>query len=148
MSLSFKQYHDFLSKIVDQSEEAHEAILNSLTEESDKEKVDRYNMLLGSKDAKVRAAAEQGLALMVKKGNNLAKQVQARWERVKAQRNVDADAKVAQAKAHAEVADRGSSHAYDRETGSARRTQPYWDRRLNRWVKPGEGPWDHVGKHD
>jgi len=148
MSLTFKQYHDFVSKVVDLSEADHEAFLDSLTEESDKKKVDRYNMLLANRDAKIRATAEQGLALMAKKGSILAKQAAAAWERTKAKRNADANAKVAQAKAHTEVADRGSSRAYDKETGSVNaKKAPYWDHQQNRWVKPGEGIWDHVGKH-
>jgi hypothetical protein len=59
------------------------------------------------------------------------------------------EGRFATAKAHAEVADRGSSRAYDKEQGSIKKNSaPRWDDRLKKWVKPGEGTWDHVGKHD
>jgi hypothetical protein len=136
MSLTFKQYHAFLEAPLDEA--------------------DQINEIWPFKNAEEKAKAErEKLVLLAKKGDLKAKMKLADIEKAealaaakKAATEKEKNERFATAKAHAEVADRGSSRAYDKEAGSAdRKKAPYWDRQQNRWVKPGEDAWAHVGKH-
>lgn len=138
MSLTFKQYNAFLEMPLDASEEQLSEVFGLF------------------KNAEERKKAEmQKLQLLADRGNESAK-MKLRKLQFDADKEAsahgasekDKNDRFASAKAHAEVADRGSSRAYDKETGSvSKNAAPRWDHAQNRWVKPGEDAWAHVGKN-
>lgn len=137
MSLTFKQYHAFLEAPLDEADQLNE--IWPFKNKEEKAKAEREKLVLMAKKGDLKAKMKLA---DVEKAEQLAAAQKAKTEKEKNER-------FATAKAHAEVADRGSSRAYDKETGSARRNQaPRWSRELNKWVKPGEDAWAHVGKHD
>lgn len=113
MSLSFKQFTAFQAA-AEQSDDEFLAHLEEGLFKSDDERVEEYKSLLASRDAKVRQDAERGLSLLVKKGNNKAKQLAAHMDKVKAQRNAEVDVKTK----HAQTVNKPEDRSAKRTTGS------------------------------
>lgn len=135
MSLTFKQYHAFLEAPLDADEQLAEI----------------FGMFKNNEEKKKAEMAK--LELLAKRGNETAK-MKLRDLQLKADKEAAAkgavekekEGRFATAQAHAEVADRGSSRAYDREAGSGKRPTPKWDPVKKQWITKTD--WSHVGKHD
>jgi len=119
----------------------------------DGEHLDEIFGVFKSKEDKEKAEMEK-LELLAKRGNETAKMklrdLQLKKDKEQAgKKATDATAqeKFATAKAYADVADKGRSDAYAKETGSVKSAEtPVWDAKSGKWVQRTK--WSHVGKHD
>lgn len=137
MSLTFKQYHAFLDVPLDADEEQLSEIFGMFKNADEKKKAELAK-----------------LELLAKKGNEQAK-MKLRDLQLKADKEAAAKGAAEKtaadrfktAKAYADAADKGSSDAYRKETGSVRSAEtPVWDAKSKTWV--ARTKWGHVGKHD
>ena len=137
MSLTFKQYHAFLEAPLDANEEQLSEIFGVFKNAEEKKKAELAK-----------------LELLAKKGNEQAK-MKLRDLRLAAEKEAagkgaqerEKAGRFATAKAYADAADKGSSDAYRKETGSVRSAEtPVWDAKSKTWV--ARTKWGHVGKHD
>jgi hypothetical protein len=80
-----------------------------------------------------------------------AKAFQAMKDKVAGRENAEkekTDSAWKNAQSHVEAGERGSSRAYDMETGSVKRKMaPKWNAVTKKWETPGSDTWDHVAKH-
>lgn len=100
------------------------------------EKLQQLQQDLASKDPRIARTALKALTSYKGKDKLKAELIAKAGKKSIDQRNASTNAKMNQAKAETEVADRGSSHAYDKETGTVRsKSAPRWDKTQNKWVK-------------
>lgn len=136
MSLTFKQYYAYLEAPLDETSQINELWLFKNQKEKEKAERQKLELLVKRGDLKAKAKLDA-----LEKTERIASATKKNIEKEKDQR-------FATAKAHIEARDRGSSRAYDNETGSLSRNQtPHWSHEHNKWIKPGEDAWAHVGKH-
>jgi hypothetical protein len=141
MSLTFKQFSAYLEIPLEEEEARLDEIFGMFKSKEQKEKAER-----------------QKLELLAKRGNEVAKmklrKLQADDEKAAAAAGAQKSAKDRswQAKqAEVEAGERGSSRAYDRETGSAHTTmKPRWNGAKGEWEKydPIKRQWVGTGDKD
>lgn len=121
----------------------------------DEERVDEIFGMFKSKEAKEKAE-KQKLELLAKRGNLAAqmklRQLQKNAEVASARDKAERDSKEVSfktAKANVEHGERGSSRAYDAETGSAgRKFAPRWNGAKKTWERYEAGKWVPTGDTD
>lgn len=141
MSLTFKQFSTYLEIPIEEEEARLDEIFGMFKSKEQKEKAER-----------------QKLELLAKRGNEVAKmklrKMQADDEKAAAAVGAQRTAKDRSWKskqAEVEAGERGSSRAYDRETGSARHTiAPRWNAQKREWEKydPVRKNWVLTGDKD
>jgi hypothetical protein len=131
MSLTFKQYSEFLETSLD--EERLDEWPWSNPAEKQKAKMEKLRML--AKRGDLRAKKELGDMEHAEK-----------IERMRGERDEQSKERRFQgARADAEAGERGSSRAYDQETGSMRsKMAPKWNAVTRKWETPGSDRWDSV----
>ncbi len=125
MSLTFKQYYAYLEAPLDETSQINELWLFKNQKEKEKAERQKLELLVKRGDLKAKAKLDA-----LEKTERIASATKKNIEKEKDQRFATAKA-----------------HIHDNETESLSRNQtPRWSHKHNKWIKPGEDIWDHVGK--